>query len=550
MRASLSLLLLLFVVPAWALPPPCNSGTVFEDRNGNGWQDGGEPGVSNVKVSDGVEIVTTDVRGSYNLLVVDDRSSFVIKPAGYSVTTRANGLPDYWRNVRTAPGPALKYGGITAAFPACRNFALVPAKPSPNRQARLSVLVFADPQTKSMADVDYYERDIIQSAMQQGAIDMAHRFGKFYFKGGAADLGLSLGDIVNDDLSLYPALNAATAKLGVPWLHVAGNHDLDFDAVRDEDSLLSFRNTYGPDTFAWEEAEATFIVLDDVIYQPRQTPVYIGGLRAAQFAFLERYLPTVPKERLLVIGVHIPLFDAAPGRETFRHADRARLFALLKDFPHVLLLSGHSHTQRHVFHDAASGWHGSKPLHEYNVGAASGAFWSGAKDAAGIPDATMSDGTPNGYARLTVKAGGEYALSWHPARLVPTSPAVTAAMHLHAPKVLRRGAYPAWGVYANVYMGRDDSRVEYRVDGGEWKPMRRVQQPDPRLLAENVRDDEAAALRGYDRSPEATASTHLWRGSLPTDLALGEHIVDVRAFDSWQGEQRAQTRYRLDAAVE
>lgn len=550
MRASLSLLLLLFIVPAWALPPPCNSGTVFEDRNGNGWQDGGEPGLPGVKVSDGVEITATDARGNYRLPVIDGRSSFVVKPAGYAVPMRGNGLPDYWRNVRTAPGPVLKYGGIPAEFPRCRNFALVPAKPSPDRQARLSVLVFADPQTRSMADVDYYGRDIIQSAMQEGAIEMAHSLGKFYFKGGAADLGLSLGDIVSDGLSLYPALNAATAKLGVPWLHAPGNHDLDFDAGRDEDSLLTFRHTYGPDTFAWEEPEATFLVLDDVIYQPGQSPAYIGGLRADQFAFLERYLPTVPQDRLLVVAVHIPLFDAAPGRKTFRHADRARLFALLKDFPHVLLLSGHSHTQRHVFHDAASGWHGSKPLHEYNVGAASGAFWSGAKDAAGIPDATMSDGTPNGYARLKVKAGGEYALSWHPARVTGTSPASTVAMNLHAPKVLRRGAYPAWGVYANVFMGRDDTRVDYRVDGGEWKPMRRVEQPDPRLLAENFRDDSAEALRGYDRSPEATPSAHLWRGALPTDLAAGEHRVEVRAFDAWQGEQRAETGYRLDDAVE
>src|SRR3546814_14356114 len=57
----------------------------------------------------------------------------------------------------------------------------------------------------------------------------------------------------------------------------------------------------------------------------------------------------------------------------------------------------------------------------------------------------------------------------------------TAAMALYAPKVLREGAYPAWGVYANVFMGRDDTRVEYRVDGGDWMPMRRVSQPDPRL---------------------------------------------------------------------
>ena len=34
----------------------------------------------------------------------------------------------------------------------------------------------------------------------------------------------------------------------------------------------------------------------------------------------------------------------------------------------------------------------------------------------------------------------------------------------------------------------------------------------------------------------------------PTSLALGEHFVEVRAFDRWRGEQRAVTRYRLDDA--
>ena len=91
--------------------------------------------------------------------------------------------------------------------------------------------------------------------------------------------------------------------------------------------------------------------------------------------------------------------------------DRERLFAMLEDFPHVLLLSGHTHTQRHWYHDASTGWHGMQPLHEYNVGAACGAYWSGIKDAEGIPDTTMADGTPNGYARLRVDAGGAYALS-------------------------------------------------------------------------------------------------------------------------------------------
>ena len=55
-------------------------------------------------------------------------------------------------------------------------------------------------------------------------------------------------------------------------------------------------------------------------------------------------------------------------------------------------------------------------------------------------------------------------------------------------------------------------------------------------------------LRGHDRSPEAEASTHLWRGALPTKLDAGEHVVEVRAFDRWRGEQRATTTYRLEEA--
>jgi hypothetical protein len=389
----------------------------------------------------------------------------------------------------------------------------------------LDVLVFGDPQPKSSIDVDYYRRGIVEPLV-------GHHH---------ARLGISLGDIADGAPGLYPAIKSADAKLGVPWLYAPGNHDIDADAADDATSLKAFRAAFGRDTYGRKEKLATFIVLDDVVAQPGQKPAYTGGFRADQFAFLESYLPTVPKDRLLVLAFHIPLFEE-PGSDTFRDADRERLFALLQDFPHVLLLSAHSHNQRQFFHDAADGWHGARPLHEYNVGAACGAFWAGVKDANGLPDSTMSDGTPNGYATLSIGLGGAYALAWHPAR----DP--DAAMALHAPKVLRKGAYPAWGVYANVFMGDDATRVEYRVDGGDWKPMKKVLQPDPSLLVENAKDDEADALRGYDRSPEAVPSQHLWRGALPTTLDVGEHEVEVREFDRWQGEKRAGTSYRLEEA--
>ena len=390
----------------------------------------------------------------------------------------------------------------------------------------LRVLVFGDPQVKSAREVDYYRRDIVEP--------LRGRHG--------AQLGITLGDVVDDVPALHPVVKAETARLGIPWLYAPGNHDVDPDATDDAGSLRSFNREIGPDTFIRETGLANFVVLDDVVALPGRKPAYIGGFREDQFLLLEARLPELRKDRLLVLAMHIPLFEEA-GKDSFRDEDRARLFALLQPFPHVLVLSAHSHAQRHVFHDADDGWQGATPLHEYNVGAACGSYWSGVEDAAGIPDAMMADGTPNGYAVLTVKPGGDYALAWHNAR-----DATDSQIGLHAPKVLRRGAYPAWGVFANVYMGMDDTRVEYRVDDGEWMPMKQVLQPDPALLVENMRDDLAEALRGYDRSPEAEPSPHLWRAALPTKLEAGEHRIEVRAFDRWRGEVRASTTYRLEEA--
>lgn len=468
-------------------------------------------GVGAALVSDGRDVVEADAEGRYAL--PSPRAGgelFVVAPDGWRPATGDDGLPASWRA-------------------GCGDFELVRIAGEPADETR--ALVFSDPQAGSAAEAGHYAQAIVAAASRETGID----------------LGITLGDVVDDAPVLYPRLNRATASLGVPWLHAAGNHDVDVDANDDAASLASFRAAYGPDTFAWRAPRATFVVLDNVVAQPGRRPVYVGGLRADQFAFLENFLPHVPRDRLLVVAAHIPWFDtASPGRpETTRSGDRERLFALLRDFPRVLLLSGHRHTQRQFFHGAATGWHGARPLREYNVGAASGAYWSGVADADGVPVATMADGTPKGYATLSVRDDG-YNLQWHPVGLPPDDPALTPAMALHAPRVLRRGAYPAWGVHVNVFMGHDGTRVEYRIDDGEWKPMAKVLAPDPRLLAENARDDLADVLRSRDRSPEAEPSTHLWRGALDTGLAAGMHRVEVRAFDDDGGEHRASTAYRLD----
>lgn len=514
-RRSILALLLALYVPVTAAA--CQSGTVFVDGNGDGVRQASEAGVAAVRVSNGRDIVSTGGDGRWHGLPAGSAPVFVIKPAAFAFATGDDGLPASWR---------------AADADTCD----VALRPLSRADGGLKVLVTSDPQAGTPREVDFYTR-VVARALHP------HR---------DAALGLTLGDVANDDLALYPGLARATASLGVPWLHLPGNHDLDPAARDDRDSLATYRRAFGPDTYAWEEREAAFVLLDNVIAQPGTRPAYVGGLREDQFAFLEHLLPTLDPQRLVVVAAHIPWFDTSgAGRPpSLRLDDRARLFALLRRFPKVLLLTGHRHAQRWFDHGADSGWPGTTPLREFNVGAMSGAYWSGVDDDDGIPVSTMADGTPRGFATLHVEPGGDYRLAWHPTARLAEDPSRTGAMALHAPKVLRRGAYPAWGVYANVFLGHAGTRVEYRVDDGAWSPMRRVVAPDPRLLVENVRDDLSDGLRSFDRSPEAEPSTHLWRGALPTDLAPGRHRVEVRSIDDAGRESRASTTYRLEEATD
>lgn len=535
MRAHVSTLLLC-VAATIAAPAPAGAaatyachGIVYDDRDGDRLRDAGEPGLPGVAVAiwnpvgaapDGERrLVKTDADGRFDVEVADAARLAVIKPAGYRFDTPAGELPPFhweaWFDRRSPHG--------------CEHDVALRRDPRP--AGELEVLLFADPQPKNARHVGFYGRGIVDAVRAVHGDDAP-----------PAHLGLTLGDIVDDDVSLFPAMNRLTTSLGVPWLHAPGNHDVDVAVPDDEGSLRSFHATYGPDTYAWEEHEAAFVVMDDVIWRPGGDTAYVGGLREDQFAFLEAYLPTLSFERPLVIAAHMPLFDDKPGVETFRRADRERLFALLQRFTHVLLLTGHGHVQRQHFHDETTGWRGASPLHEYNVGAACGSYWGGVDDAAGIPTSWMADGTPKGWAELTLRGHGGYDLRW---RVAEAGVDPDTAIALHAPQALRRGSYPGVGVWANVFMAHADARVEVRIDDGEWLPMKRVERGDPRVVAENVADDAAATPRAFDRLPDAAPSSHLWRFALPTNLAAGEHRVQVRAYDLWRGEVFAETRYRL-----
>lgn len=335
--------------------------------------------------------------------------------------------------------------------------------------------------------------------------------------------GLSLGDLVGDDLSLHQPYLNAIAELGLPWFNVMGNHDMNFDVTTDSLSDESFEAAFGPNNYSFNYGNAHFIVLDDILYpNPRTGKGYLGGFRKDQLDWIENDLKLVPKDRLIVLAFHIPLYHE--NSDVFRNEDRQRLFDLLQPYPNTLSLSAHTHYQTQLFYKAEDGWKQSKPHHEYNVGTTSGDWYSGNFNKQGVPSSTMRDGTPKGYMFLNIK-GNQYSFDYKVAGEQPDYQIRLFGTGVVAKKYLSR--HP---LYANFFIGSKDDLVEYRVNGGEWKAMKYTTDIDPHYTANLYQYDGATSLQEGRRPSDPVKSSHLWRVNLPK-LDVGNHTVEVRATD-------------------
>ena len=105
------------------------------------------------------------------------------------------------------------------------------------------------PSPESHAEIDFIRDDVLSA-----------------LTGVEAAFGITAGDIMFDDLSLYGRYNRITGQIGLPWWNIGGNHDLNFEAPGTRYCRETYARVFGANYYAFEFGDTLFLMLDNIDY--------------------------------------------------------------------------------------------------------------------------------------------------------------------------------------------------------------------------------------------------------------------------------------------
>lgn len=244
------------------------TGKVFEDKNKNGKQDAGEPGIAKMILTDGYHFTTSKADGSYSL----ERS-----PKGKFVMIHQPG------NYRTDT-----WYFLIQKDDAPRDFAMLPAKV----KSKVRFIHTSDGESN-----DFPYLPAMKKYCQNNDIDFIS----------------NTGDLCRADGIRNHARFFTTQTMGLPVYYSVGNHDLeapDRDGTRYDDHL-------GPYWFSFEEGGILFV----------SVPMSSGNQYKLDdfYAYLTKLMAMFPKDKPKVMFCHDLLFGdnemTIPGSAKIKLSD-------------------------------------------------------------------------------------------------------------------------------------------------------------------------------------------------------------------------------------
>ncbi|MFC1494993.1 calcineurin-like phosphoesterase C-terminal domain-containing protein [Thermodesulfobacteriota bacterium] len=506
------------------------TGIVYNDKNKNGNLDRYEKGIRSVAVSNGSTVTLTDRKGRYSLELKDGDTLFISKPSGYFLPLDQNNLPQFYFNY--APGGTpddikLRYPGLkpSGEIEGDLNFPLYRQK----EPDRYDVILISDPQTTTNEELDYFRDRVVAE-----------------LAGRKAAFGITTGDIMNDDLSLFPRYSGIIGQLGIPWFNVPGNHDINYLAADDSRSLDTFRRHFGPAYYSFNWGKVHYVILDTILYKGTDPEKrngsggYITKLDEKQLRWLKADLSYVKKNKLIFLAMHAPIKSAGSDMPELNMVNPDELFEALSGFDRVFSIAGHLHGTQHIYFDADDGYKGKNPLHHHVITTASGTWWSGAKDVDGIPHSLQPDGTPKGYHIMSVR-GNKCTLKYKAAgksddyqmritlEETPNKELVSSVPLSRIDRIR---------IFVNLFDGGEKSVVSLKIDDGKPYFLKNEMRVD--TFAFNIYLDANTFISGRE-----IISPHIWIGSLEGEIKLGIHTITVKARDEYGQEHTGRKIFEV-----
>lgn len=435
-------------------------------------------GVSGVVVNDGVHFTRTDSKGVWTLTSDTAVSKFVSisTPAAYQLPER-EGLAD---GFYVPVGKLAKEGGK-------HDFTL---KKRGSQSDKFYYIAVSDPQVRNASDMKRWRQEAVPDIKE--TVDSLKQTREV--------VGMTLGDLVFDNMTLYDEYKASVKQTGAIFFQCIGNHDFDL-RYQDLHNMaagtpvygeMKYNSYFGPTDYSFNIGKAHIVTMKNLNYVGNKK--YIECMTGAQIAWLKKDLSYVPKGSLVILNMHAAAWNKVEAGGNIRNA--AELKEALKDY-NVHVFCGHTHFCQN--NEVADN------LYEHNIGAACGAWWAGWVNQCGAP---------NGY--MVVDVDGD-SLKWH---YKGTRRDFSYQFRLYGKgEFLSQSSF----VVANVWDWDSACSVVWYQDG---KPMGDMEQ--------FTDSDEERAMQIKDRA-KAPKTGHLFR-AMPTDGAKEIRVEFTNRF----GEKYAQ----------
>ena len=315
-------LLLLFC--SIAVFAACSDSDGNDNNGGNGGEivpDGGDTygyvtdangnPVPGVVVSDGFTCTQTDAEGQY-VLTRNAESGFVFYslPSGYKVNMhKTYKLPKFFTKLKPE----------TARY----DFTLT-ALDAP--ETRFDLICIGDPQINEAAHAVRFKREAAKDIREYSA---------------SADIpcyAIHLGDLVNNKWALYSNMVVALQpeQTGIPVFSTIGNHDHEFPTANEKEARAKYESFFGPVDYSFNRGDVHIVSMDNIIHECQESTGYTGGFSAEQYEWLKQDLSYVPKDKMVILCVHIPFRNS-------KYAYYDEVLELLSQYKYATIMSAHTH---------------------------------------------------------------------------------------------------------------------------------------------------------------------------------------------------------------